>query len=279
MRHFLAFLQRFRIFLVFAVLQIVALSLYFSFFYFPRTQYLTSASMINGKILKVKNSVTKHFDLSHNNDILQKENARLRAMLEESKYLLNHADTTILDTVFTQQYTYLPATVINSTHDKFNNYFTLDVGTLQGVHRDMGVFSDNGIVGVVHFASEHYAVVKSVLTENINVDVMIEESGLIGLLKWDGRDARRGIITGISNDLDIPKWSKVVTRGAGGIFPRGLSVGKVEKVESVEGKAFWNVTVRYSEDYRKLQRVYVITNLFKKEQKDIESLIPPDPEQ
>lgn len=279
MRHFLAFLQRFRIFLVFAVLQIVALSLYFSFFHFPRTQYLTSASEINGRILEVKNDVTKHFALSHNNDLLQKENVRLREKLAESKYLVQRGDTLIKDSIFEQQYRYIPATVINSTHDKFNNYFTLDAGTMHGVYRNMGVFSDKGIVGVVHFASEHYSVVKSVLTENINVDVMIEESGLIGLLKWDGRDARRGIITGISNDLDIPKWSKVVTRGAGGIFPRGLTVGKVEKVESVEGKAFWNVTIMYSEDYRKLQRVYVIKNLFKDEQKKIESLIPPEPEQ
>ena len=78
----------------------------------------------------------------------------------------------INDTLFNQQYEYIPATVINSTLTKRNNYFTLNVGYAQGVKRGMGVFSEKGIVGRVHNSSKHFAVVKSVLTENINIDVI-----------------------------------------------------------------------------------------------------------
>ena len=84
------------------------------------------------------------------------------------------------------------------------------------------MFSENGIVGIIHNSSKHFAVVKSVLTENINIDVMVEPMGLFGLMKWDGGDPRFGNITGISNDLKLKKWLKVVTRGGSGIFPRGL---------------------------------------------------------
>ena len=279
MRNLIAFFRRFRVFLVFVLLQVFSLSVYFTFLNFPRSQYLTSASKVSGLILTVQNDITKHFNLSLNNDKLQKENIRLRNRLPQSFQRMQNGWAKINDTLFHQQYEYIPASVINSTSTKRNNYFTLNIGSKQGVVRGMGVFSDKGIVGIVHTSSTHFAVVKTVLTENINIDVMISPIGLFGLMKWDGRDPRRGSITGISNDLKIKRWSKVVTRGGSGIFPRGLNVGKVEKLNPVEGKPLWDVVIRFSEDYRTIQRVYVIKNLFQEEQNKLELLIPEDKEE
>ena len=279
MRNLIAFFRRFRVFLIFVLLQVFSLSVYFTFLNFPRSQYLTSASKVSGLILTVQNDITKHFNLSLNNDKLQKENIRLRNRLPQSFQRMQNGWAKINDTLFHQQYEYIPSSVINSTSTKRNNYFTLNIGSDQGVVRGMGVFSDKGIVGIVHTSSTHFAVVKTVLTENINIDVMIEPIGLFGLMKWDGRDPRRGSITGISNDLKIKRWSKVVTRGGSGIFPRGLNVGKVEKLNPVEGKPLWDVVIRFSEDYRTIQRVYVIKNLFQEEQNKLELLIPEDKEE
>jgi rod shape-determining protein MreC len=276
MRNFLAFLNRFRILLLFALLQGIALSSYFTFKEFPRSQFLTTANDVNGQILSARNEVTKHFNLAKNNKKLQKENIRLRNKLPQSFIQLENGLFKINDTLFHQQYQYIPATVIHSTHTKRNNYFTLNIGKKQGVKRGMGVFSDEGIVGVVHNSSEHFAVVKSCLTENINIDVMIEGSGQFGLLKWNGKDARKGTMWGVSNDSDVKKWSRVVTRGGGGIFPKGLPVGKVSAKNTVEGEPLWDIEVLYSEDYRSIQRVYVIKNLLREEQEELEANIPED---
>lgn len=282
MRNFLAFLRRFRVLLVFAALQGIALSLYFSFVSFPRSQYLTTASAINGTILTVRNDITKHFNLSENNSNLQAENIRLRKLLKESRVSMQNttAQDSLLveinDTLWEQQFDYIAATVINSTHDKRNNYFTLNIGSAQGIERGMGVFSDKGVIGTIHNTSTHFSVVKSCLTEAINIDVMIEGSGQFGLMKWNGKDARYGTMYGVSNDSDVKLWSKVITRGGGGIFPRGLTVGKISKKEPVEGKPIWDITVQFSEDFRSVQRVYVIKNLLKEEQEQLESQIPQD---
>ena len=276
MRNFLAFIRRFQVLLVFALLQGVALTLYFTFISFPRTQFLTTASTVNGTILEIRSDVTKHFALSENNSNLQKENISLRSRLPQSFIKLENNLYKIDDTLFHQQYEYIPATVINSTHHKRNNYFTLNVGKSQGVVRGMGVFSDKGVVGVIHNSSEHYSVVKSCLTEDINIDIMVASTGQFGLLKWNGENPRYGSMAGVSNDTDVKKWSKVVTRGGGGIFPRGLPVGIVTKRTPVEGKPLWDITVKYSENYTSLQRVYVIKNLLKDEQNNLEDLIPED---
>jgi rod shape-determining protein MreC len=279
MRNFLAFIRRFRVLLFFALLQGFALSIYFTFVHFPRSQYLTTASAVSGSILEVRNDVTKHFNLSENNSNLQKQNIALMDSLPSSFIQLDNGLVKINDTLFQQQYEYIPAIVINSTHDKRNNYFTLNIGSKQGIKRGMGVFSSKGVVGVIHNTSEHFSVVKSCLTESINIDIMVEKSGQFGLLKWDGKDARRGTMWGVSNDTEIKKWSNVITRGGGGIFPRGIPVGKVEKTNDVEGKPLWDITLKFSENYTTLQRVYVIKNLLHSEQEELESLIPNDPAQ
>jgi rod shape-determining protein MreC len=278
MRNLIAFFKRFRVFLFFAFLQIIALSIYVRYLSFPKSQYLTTASSVTSKVLEAENDITKHFNLSKNNLSLQKENIRLRKNLPQSLYRIERNLLKINDTTFKQQYAYIPGTVIHSTVTRRNNYFTLDVGWKQGIKRDMGVFSDKGVVGIVHNTSEHYCVVKSVLTKDINIDVMIEPIGLFGLLKWDGKNARRGSITGISNDLRIKKWSKVVTRGGSGIFPRGLAVGRVESIKGIEGEPLWDVVVKFSENFRTLQRVYIVKNLMIEEQKELEAQIPLDEE-
>lgn len=276
MGNLIAFFKRFRIFLFFALLQGIALSTYFTYLSYPRSQYLTTASEISGQLLTYRNDITKHFLLPYNNRKLQYENVQLRQRLPESYLKIKDSLIKINDTLNHQQFQYIPAVVINSSVNKRNNYFTLNSGKSSGIYRGMGVFSNKGIVGVIHNVSDHFSVVKSVLTEDINIDVMVEKNGIFGLLKWNGRNPKIGTISSISNDLILKKWSKIVTRGGSGIFPRGLPVGKIKSLKTVEGKPLWDVEIYYSEDYRKLQNVYVIKNLMLKEQKELEMKIPSD---
>lgn len=274
MRNLIAFFKRFRIFLFFVLLQGIAISTYFTYLSFPRSQYLTTASNVTGQFYTYSNNVTKHFQLAYNNRKLQYENIQLRRKSPKNLVKITSKVVSIDDTIYHQQYDYIPGVVINSTVGKGNNYFTLNIGWRNGVHKGMGVISNNGVVGIVHTVSEHFTVVKSVLTSDINIDVMVESNGIYGLLKWDGKSPRIGKISSISNDLPLKKWSKIVTRGGSGIFPRGLTVGKIMDIKSVEGKPLWDVSIYYSENYRKIQNVYVVKNLLLKEQIKIESLIP-----
>lgn len=279
MRNLIAFFKRFQIFLAFVAFQAIALGLYVSYMSFPKSQYLTSASLVTGKVMSAKNQATELLNLSNTNRTLQRKIIALQKQQPHSFMQLDRKLFKINDTLFEQQYDYIPATVINSTFDKRNNYFTLDVGTKQGVAFEDGVFSDKGIVGIVKFVSEHYCLVKSVLSQDINLDVMVENSDAYGFLKWDTHNARRGNISGISNDMKLKKWSKVVARGGSGIFPKGTPIGMISSIKSIEGEPLWNVEIIFYEDFRKIQKVYVIKNFLKVEQKKIEALIPIDKEE
>jgi len=270
MRNFLAFIRQFRVVLFFALLQGFALTWYFTYLSYPRSQYLTTANNLTGKFYETTASITQYLNLEQNNDWLQKENARLHAREVKSLLKLENGLVKVHDTLHMVQYEYTPARIINSTYTRPNNYFTIDIGSEQGVEKNMGVFTANGVLGTIHNVGPKFSVVKSCLTENVNIAVMIEKSGEHGFLKWDGKDPRRGSLAGISNDSKVDKWSKVVTRGSAGIFPQGLPVGMVEKTTSVEGKPLWEVTILFSENYRRVQRVYVIKNLLLDAQKEVE---------
>jgi rod shape-determining protein MreC len=53
MRNLIAFFKRFRIFLYFALLQGIALSTYFTYLSYPRSQYLTTASAVAASISRL----------------------------------------------------------------------------------------------------------------------------------------------------------------------------------------------------------------------------------
>lgn len=255
--------------------------MYFTFSTFPRSQYLTTASSLSGTVMDWRNDITKHFALSESNKKLQEENAWLREQLLANKIALTAPVG--MDSVklkkedFARRFEYIPGGVISSSYSRRNNYFTLNIGSNQGVKRGMGVISDQGVVGVIHNVSDQFSVVKSCLTSDINVDILIESSGEPGLLKWDGHDPRRGSMTGVSNDRSIKKWSRIVTGGMSGIFPRGIPVGKVEKTLPVEGQPVWDVTVLFAENFRTVQYIYVVKNILKSEQELLEESIPDDP--
>ena len=52
----------------------------------------------------------------------------------------------------------------------------------------------------------------------------------------------------------------------------------MEKINPIEGEPLWDVVVKFSENFRTIQRVYVVKNLMIEEQKNIEENIPDDEE-
>lgn len=271
MRNLIAFFRRFRVFLVFVLLQLIALTSYFSVVSYPRTKFFNSANNITGTLLSWEREITKHFFLDRENRKLQEENAEL-----SKKELINYISVDpkiviINDTIRELTIQKIPATVINSSYSHKNNFFTINAGRLKGVERKMGVVSSQGVVGIVYDVSEHYAVVQSILTSKINISAYVEASNAHGLIKYIENDPRRVTLTGISNDVKIKKHAKVYARGSGGYFPHGSLIGKVEKLTPIEGEPRWNITVRLEQDMRRLHYVYVIKNFLKAELDELEN--------
>jgi rod shape-determining protein MreC len=174
------------------------------------------------------------------------------------------------DTLYKEQYSYLSAKVVNSSVNKRRNYLTLNVGSEQGITRDMAVMSSIGIVGIVTDVSENFSSVMSVLHKDIRVNCQLKRDRSYGPLVWDGKDYRYCLLTDIPTHARIKTGDTIITSELSGIFPEGIVVGTIDSYERRQNEDFYTVKVKLSADLKKVNHVYIIKNIFKTERDVLE---------
>jgi len=122
------------------------------------------------------------------------------------------------------------ATVIGVGESAWSNYLTIDRGSKDGVQaRDVAVAAD-GIVGQVYAVAAHSSRVMPLTEPESAVAVRIQRSRETGILK--GLRRWRCQILYLHPEADVRPGDLVITSGLGGVFPKGLRVGKVSSVSS-----------------------------------------------
>lgn len=158
-------------------------------------------------------------------DSLNTENIELRKELESLKKELN------IDTLLSE-YEYLNATVVARNVGYWYNTITLDKGSYNGVTEDMVVVNSYGLIGKVTSVTTFTSDVRLLTTNDSNnkISVLIssEDTNYYGVINGYDYNSRTLTVEGISNTERIAKGSYVYTSGLGGVFPRGILIGRVE---------------------------------------------------
>ena len=273
MQNVLSIFRYLRVFLFFLGLQFFALYLYFTSGKYPSMQFANSTQGVTAKIVETQNFYTHYFGLIEENKNLESAYKQLLELNPDNYTRLSSTLIEVEDTVYRQQYSFIRGNVLRATTHKPNNFVTADLGTVHGVERGMGVINHEGLIGYVYEVSEHYCLIKTLLSENINIDVSLVNTGQFGLLKWPGLKADAVSITGIPNDTEIELGELVVTRGTGGVFPRGVAVGNVSSLKFAEGESNWDLQLKPSVNFRAIRYVYVVNHLLKDELFELESRV------
>lgn len=276
MRNLLAFLRQFRGFVAFASLQFIALYFYFNYMQYGEAQLYNTSSSVTGWISEQKSRFTDYLHLKDENYALLVENSQLKAKEPQSFIQLQKPIYYINDTLYRQQYKYFPAHVINSTYTKRNNFFTINVGQKNGVHFGMGVMSRDGVVGYVIDASDHFSLVKTILSKQFNLSAIHVKSNFFGIIKWDGNDYKIAQLTGVPKDAPIEEGDTIVTKGSSGFFPSKIPIGIVSEISSEAGNHHLNINISLFNNFAATYNVYVVDNLLKKEQQKLELKVKED---
>ncbi|MBQ2511029.1 MAG: rod shape-determining protein MreC [Bacteroidales bacterium] len=251
---------------VFVLLVIISLVLIAQSSNYQGSKIIAWSNGVVGNWYRGINSIGGYFGLKSENDRLAAENAALRAQLAES--YINYSDSvfTVNDTTYHLRYTYTEAQVIKNSWNGQNNFIMIGKGANHGIEPDMAVISPDGIVGVVMSVSKNFATVMPVLnSESIN-SVKVKSTGISGHLQWDGKDFRYAQITDVPTTHKFEPGDTIITSGLANDFPEGIDVGYVVEAENLSGSGFYRVKVRLATEFNKLDHVYVINNLFRKEQ-------------
>ncbi|MBK8499808.1 MAG: rod shape-determining protein MreC [Flavobacteriales bacterium] len=261
MRDLFRFLFRIRNSLLFLLL----LGLSFAFLYngnaHHRARAISGSNAIAGTFFTWRKSVTEYANLKEVNERLAAENADWRNRHVSAYAPVEDIFVRINDSIHRQQYTCLPAKVVNSTWHKPRNFITLDKGAANGVRTGMGVIGPDGIVGVVSDVSPHFASVISVLHPDVKNSVRLRRTGHFGLLYWDTNDPATASVVDIAKHARVAVGDTVETRGGDGAFPAGIPVGVVESVSQPPGSIYHAIVIRLTEDLTRSGFVYVVDDL------------------
>ncbi len=270
MRNLLRFLWKYSNFVLFILLEVFCLYLVFQNNSFQKAGWINSSNAFVGNVFTTVNSIKEYFALKETNEMLAAENARLRSQSLGSfaKYITTSA--VINDTVLKQQYTYIPAEVVNNSVNRRNNYLTLNRGYKQGITDDMAVVTSNGIIGYTKDVSANFCTVLSILNKDAKISAKIKRFGELGSLIWEGGDYRFGLLQDIGTHVKIAKGDTIVTSNFSDIFPSNITIGTVESFVPREGGEFYNIKVRYTGNLKNVTHVYIINNILREEKKNLE---------
>ena len=281
MRTLIQFLINNTFFFIFLILEIFSISLIVNFNEFQKSSFLSSSNRFVGELYRINNLTTEYFNLRDKNEQLSSENAKLlnRILFLEGKLELKESkisDTATIDTtniVPEKNYHYFSAKVINNSTNKLRNFITLNKGYKDGVREDMGVVSDQGVVGVVSNVSEHFSVVISILNPKAKVSCKFKKNNYEGSLVWDGIDYRYAKLEDISEHVQIKKGDTIITTGFSSIFPENIPVGVVKRFKKHPENSYYDIDVKLFTNFKVLSHVKVIDYYYKKEQANLEESV------
>ena len=276
MRNLFAFIRRFSVLLFFLVLEVISLTLLFRYNKFHQAAYMDTAGEITGSIEAQYSKVSGYFSLKKENEALRRRLTEVQNKLAENFQSPDTSQQIITDSIpidtlgNKRKYLYMDAEVVNNSVSQPNNYFTIHRGTKQGVQPGMVVISPNGVAGVVLDATDNFATVMSMLNKQSRISARLKKTGESGRIEWDGKNPRQVQLRDIPKSVKPAVGDTVITSQYSD-FPPGVMIGVIEKVIPEQSSNNYLLQIRPANDFSRLQNVFVVSNLQRNEQLELEN--------
>ncbi len=159
-------------------------------------------------------------------EALEKENIRLRALLENSFKLGEQV---------------LIAELLSVKMAPYEHIVVVNKGTRFGVHPQQPVLDANGVVGQVFRALPLSSEIMLITDPNHAIPVQVNRNGLLTIAVGSG-ELNRLLLPFLPSNADIRPGDLLITSGLGGTFPQGYPVATVDEFTSQPNKAFASIT-------------------------------------
>ena len=193
------------------------------------------------------------------NEALHKQVADLEVRLQEERALAARAVRLqeLMNLKVNTSMPTLAAEIIAGNPNPGMLTVTIDRGSADGVQANMAVISPRGIVGrVVGDPASHASRVQLIVDRTAAAGAIAERSRAGGMVVGiDGDPPLRMDL--VSNLADVNVGDVIVTSGVDGVYPKGITIGRVEKSQRGT-KLYREITVRPAVDFSSLEEVLVV---------------------
>jgi rod shape-determining protein MreC len=220
---------------------------------------------LQGMVVSAKQSIYGLFDhyafivnAGFENDILKKKVEELEGTIFQLQELRreNKRLKKLLKFGVEPPYRKILAQIIGWDASSDYQVIRINKGSRDGVTLKATVATNSGLVGHVHRVAEKFADILTILDQSNRIDALVDET------------RSQGIVQGLSDSTCLMKYvtrtepvkvgNTVLTAGLGNIYPKGLKVGTISKIEKESYGITQFIVITPSVNFRKLEEVVVL---------------------
>jgi len=203
---------------------------------------------------------------------IQKENEMLREKVSEKKEKLvvldevlqeNHRLRELVGFQEREEMDLVDAKVVARDASGWFNTVTLNRGYQDGIEVEMSVVTPDGLTGMISSVSARSSQAILITNPRFAASAMVQrsrDSGSLGIIEGQADDQPMLKMINLPPDANIQPGDTIVTSGMGGVFPKGLFVGEVEKVDVDQHGLVKYAEVKSSVNVNRLEEVMIVTS-------------------
>lgn len=202
--------------------------------------------------ISLKKQVNSLDDLKAQNEILKAENAELSDLLSLRPSLTGKD--------------IISSSVISRSPDSWVDNITIDVGSNNGIEKNMSVMTSSGLIGHISEVSPTSSKVQLLTTESeqvrpVAVSIQLDDEIVHGIISSFDRKNNEIVLTQIPREAKVSAGDMVTTSGLGGVSPEGLVVGQVKESQKDNHGLSLKVTVNPAADFNDIRHVIVVMTM------------------
>ncbi|MBQ2729973.1 MAG: rod shape-determining protein MreC [Clostridia bacterium] len=202
--------------------------------------------------------VEENNQLREENALLKDKISRAEEIEEMNEWLYDYIELKREHTDFR----FTEASVTAREGGNYTTVFMLDKGSAHGIKKDMPVVTSEGIVGYISEVGTTWSKAVTFIEAGSAVGAYVERTGEAGVIEGNFALSEQGVceLHYLSADSDIKEGDRIISSGYGSVYPRGLVIGTVEKVEKNSTTRSITVTVKPQQDLSDLSKLMIITD-------------------
>lgn len=201
---------------------------------------------------------------------VKKENEELKKKLSdlESKYAADETYKTENDELReilnlkekNEDFVFAKAQVIAKDPGDWFSVFTIDKGSMNGIREGCPVVTSDGLAGIVKSVGLNFSKVVSLIDTECVTGAIVARTGDAAIAEGDFKLSRQGLckLTFFDNNVIINRGDIIDTSGLGGIFPKGLRIGRIEDILPEENGITNYAVIRPAVNFDSIKSVYII---------------------
>ena len=159
-------------------------------------------------------------------------------------------------------YQTINATTVMRNVDQWHDFIVINKGSQQGIKENMAVLSKEGfLIGKVISVNELSAKVKLIKNQDFGskVSAIIDgKDDSIGTVEGYDYVEDELVMTQVSKNVTVEQGDAVITSGLGGVYPRSLLIGYVDRVEVSKDGLTQTLYLKGEKNYNNMDYVIVV---------------------